>query len=211
MVRGFLKCSNSGGPRIADGGTLRLGRGEGRNSSILSVSGTGSMSTEVIGRIAEYRVDDGGSVRVAGKYRQPARNGGQSPQALFVCGAAFCRCPFGRLEPRSARLNTLEIPRVEYGKPQQFVMGLKWRSWPIEQLQLGPEIQTKCEFRPCKCRHELLADDQSWRKEGENSPGWLSGTRLGPGNAGQGEKDQSGVFNRHNAPITVAGLRERPQ
>ena len=37
------------------------------------------------GRIAKYRVDDGGSVRVAGKYRQPARNGGQSPQAvLFV-------------------------------------------------------------------------------------------------------------------------------
>lgn len=45
MVGGFRRESNSGANDVA--GSLRLGRGEGRNSSILSVSGTGSMLTEV--------------------------------------------------------------------------------------------------------------------------------------------------------------------
>jgi hypothetical protein len=46
-VGGFLRKSDSGDPGVAATGSLKLGRGEGRNSSILSVSGTGSMSTEV--------------------------------------------------------------------------------------------------------------------------------------------------------------------
>jgi hypothetical protein len=47
MVGGFLRKS-SGEPKApAADGSLKLGRGEGRNSSILSVSGTGSMLTEV--------------------------------------------------------------------------------------------------------------------------------------------------------------------
>jgi len=45
-VGGFRKKSNSGEPGTA-AGSLKLGRGEGRNSSILSVSGTGSMAAEV--------------------------------------------------------------------------------------------------------------------------------------------------------------------
>lgn len=42
-VSGFLRNSNSGGFTVTDGWTRNLGRGEGRNSSILSVSGTGSI------------------------------------------------------------------------------------------------------------------------------------------------------------------------
>jgi hypothetical protein len=67
IVGGFLKWASSGGP------ALKLGRGERRNSSILSVSGTGSMLTEVRaglgmpglspGRRIAYRFDDGGVVR----------------------------------------------------------------------------------------------------------------------------------------------------
>lgn len=44
-VGGFLNKSDSGEPEFAAAGSLKLGRGEGRNSSILSVSGTGSMLT----------------------------------------------------------------------------------------------------------------------------------------------------------------------
>jgi hypothetical protein len=46
-VGGFLRKSDSGEPRVAVAGSLKLGSGEGRNSSILSVSGTGSMAAEV--------------------------------------------------------------------------------------------------------------------------------------------------------------------
>lgn len=44
MVGGFLRYSSSG---AAGAATLTPGSGEGRNSSILSVSGTGSMLAEV--------------------------------------------------------------------------------------------------------------------------------------------------------------------
>jgi hypothetical protein len=47
MVGGFRRKSDSGEPRLEVAESLKLGRGEGRNSSILSVSGTGSMLTEV--------------------------------------------------------------------------------------------------------------------------------------------------------------------
>jgi hypothetical protein len=47
MVGGFRRDSNSGALKDEVAGSLRLGSGDGRNSSILSVSGTGSMLTEV--------------------------------------------------------------------------------------------------------------------------------------------------------------------
>ncbi len=46
-VGGFRKRSNSGEPSAAAVGSLKLGRGDGRNSSIRSVSGTGSILAEV--------------------------------------------------------------------------------------------------------------------------------------------------------------------
>lgn len=47
-VGGFRVKSNSGVARVGDPWTLRLGRGDGRNSSIRSVSGTGSILIERI-------------------------------------------------------------------------------------------------------------------------------------------------------------------
>lgn len=49
MAGRFFKESESGALSIAGPGVLTLGRGEGRNSSIRSVSGTGSMLDEVCG------------------------------------------------------------------------------------------------------------------------------------------------------------------
>ncbi len=43
-VGGFREKSSSGGPSVEELWSLRLGRGEGRNSSMRSVSGTGSMA-----------------------------------------------------------------------------------------------------------------------------------------------------------------------
>lgn len=48
MVSGFLRNSNSGGFTVTDGWTRSVGRGDGRNSSILSVSGTGSIMKGVV-------------------------------------------------------------------------------------------------------------------------------------------------------------------
>jgi len=47
-VGGFLGESKSGGRRLEDPWMRKLGRGEGRNSSIRSVSGTGSIATEQV-------------------------------------------------------------------------------------------------------------------------------------------------------------------
>ena len=53
MVGGFRRKSDSGEPRVEVAESLKLGRGEGRNSSILSVSGTGSMLAEVRAALGE--------------------------------------------------------------------------------------------------------------------------------------------------------------
>ncbi|KAK4136739.1 hypothetical protein BT67DRAFT_448052 [Trichocladium antarcticum] len=66
IVGGFLKWASSGGP------TLRLRRGEGRNSSILSVSGTGSMLAERPAQSGRGRGDRGARRGRARKTQAPA-------------------------------------------------------------------------------------------------------------------------------------------
>lgn len=145
MVGGFFKKSSSGGLSSAGPGTLMLGTGEGRNSSILFASGTGSMLTEVAlytayalhsgyaglitGRRAAYAMRfDGGWVRGRGEtpaadQRRASSHGKRGAFAEQIAkrqaggiGLWFCPAGESRTGGRRCGWDNPAILRVEYSR-----------------------------------------------------------------------------------------------
>jgi hypothetical protein len=113
-VGGFRGKSKSGGARLEVPWTLRLGRGEGRNSSIRSVSGTGSIAMLVVDALGRPTCQPGKGVM---ERRRQSRLGGPKRCRRM---ATEVRCGFeGRgLADSWVRLETvsnvgwsLELPR----------------------------------------------------------------------------------------------------